>query len=86
MTNPMEYRRSTTRASVVLETKDPFEEFVADHEDGLAAAATHLDWFALPDNVLERYYTAASPNKFNANEGNFEDMAPYRHNPRNVLG
>jgi hypothetical protein len=70
----------------VLETRDPSEEFVADHEDEMAAAATHLDWFALPNNVLERYSTAGSPNKFNVNEGTLEDMAPYRNNARNVLG
>lgn len=69
----------------VLETRDAFENFVADHEDKLAAATARIDWFALPDNTLERYSTAGSPNKFNVNEGNFEEMAPYRHNARDVL-
>lgn len=69
----------------VLETRDAFEEFVADHENELAAAAPRLDWFALPDDVLEGYATAGSPDKFNVNEGNFEEMAAYRHDGRGVL-
>ena len=70
----------------VLETRDAFEEFVADHEDELAGASTRLDWFALPDDALGRYSTAGSLEKFNVNAGNFEDMTPYRHDDRNVLG
>jgi hypothetical protein len=70
----------------VLETRDAFEEFVAAHENELAAAAARIDWFALPDDALERYSTAGSPNKFNINAGNFDEMAPYRHDARNVLG
>lgn len=70
----------------VLETGDAFEEFVADHEDKLAAAAAHIDWFALPNDALERYSTAGSLNKVNINAGNFEETAPYRYDARNVPG
>ncbi|WP_313696072.1 hypothetical protein [Halorarum halobium] len=70
----------------VLETKDAFETFVETHEDDLAAAATRITWYALPDDALDQYATAGSPNKFNVNEGNFEEMAAYRHDGRGVLG
>lgn len=70
----------------VLEERDAFKEFVAGHKDELAATATRIDWFALPDDSLEQYSTAGSEKKFNINEGDFRKMTPYRHDARNMLG
>jgi hypothetical protein len=70
----------------VRETKDTFETFVETHEDCLAAAATQITWYALPDDALEGHSTSGSSNKFNVNEGNFEKMATYKHDIPDVLG